>query len=176
MGKRFVSALIVSALGIFVRSAAHRYCKQLQKLMKVYWGIARPTSQLCLHMHGIRKGSATTCPPPIASIANQGDWSMGKVLDMYREFADVGDAYLGRCLCGLVSVLPPHWTVDDPVYDLDVEYSLQSMFGVIIARHPNSIVVLVQLLASVASASDWLLASSAQCPGHPLSAVPFSKS
>ena len=26
---------------------------------------------------------------------------IGKVLDVYWQFADVGDAYLGRCLCGL---------------------------------------------------------------------------
>jgi hypothetical protein len=47
------------------------------------------------------------------------------------------------------------------------------MYGVIIARHPNSIGVLVRLLASVTFASDWLFASSAQYPGHPLSAVPL---
>ena len=96
--------------------------------------------------HGIRKGSAaqvscdTTCPPPIASIANRGDWSMGKVLDVYWQFADVGNAYLGRCLCGLdpnlssFSVLPPHWRLDNPVHaDPDIEDALQSMYGVIIA-------------------------------------------
>jgi hypothetical protein len=50
--------------------------------------------------HGLRKGSAThvscatTAPPPIASIANRGDWSLGKVLDVYWQFAEVGDAYL----------------------------------------------------------------------------------
>jgi hypothetical protein len=74
---------------------------------------------------------------------------MGKVLDVYWQFADVGDAYLGRCLCGLdpnlstFSVLPPHWTMDDPVHDPDIEDALQLMYGVIIARHPNSIAVLV---------------------------------
>ena len=88
----------------------------------------------------------------------------GKVLDVYWQFADVGDAYLGRCLCGLdpnlstFSVLPPHWTMDDPVHDPDIEDALQLTYGVIIARHPNSIAVLVRLLASVAFASDWLLA------------------
>jgi hypothetical protein len=170
--------------GARVGSAAHRYCEQLQKLMKVYWGIVQ-TYITTMSAHGIRKGSAThvscatTCPPPIASIANRGDWSMGKVLDVYWQFADVGDAYLGRCLCGLdpnlstFSVLPPHWTVDDPVHDPDIEDALQLMYGVIIAQHPNSIAVLVRLLASVTFASDWLLASSAQYAGHPLSAVPL---
>ena len=170
--------------GACVGSAAHRYCEQLLMIMKAYWGIVQ-TYITTMSAHGIRKGSAThvscatTCPPPIASIANRGDWSMGKVLDVYWQFADVGDAYLGRCLCGLdpnlstFSVLPPHWTMDDPVHDPDIEDALQLMYGVIIARHPNSIAVLVRLLASVAFASDWLLASSAVHPGHPLSAVPL---
>ena len=109
--------------GARVGSAAHRYCEQLLKLMKMYWGIVQ-TYITTMSAHGIRKGSAThvlcatTCPPPIASIANRGDWSMGKVLDVYWQFADVGDAYLGRCLCGLdpnlstFSVLPliGQWT------------------------------------------------------------------
>ncbi len=133
--------------------------------------------------HGIRKGSAThvscatTCPPPIASIANWGDWSMGTVLDMNWQFANVGDAYLGRCLCGLdrslsmFSVLPPHWTMHNPVHDPDIEDALQLMYGVIFARHPNSTADLK--LASVAFASDWPLASSALPPGHLLPAVPL---
>ena len=170
--------------GARVGSAAHRYCEQLLKLMKMYWEIVQ-THITTMSAHGIRKGSAThaacatTCPPPIPSIANRGDWSLGKVLDVYWQFADVGDNYLGRCLCGLdpnlstFSVLPPHWTVDDPVHDPDIEDALQLMYGVIITKHPNSVGVLVRLLASVAFASDWLLASSAQYPGHPFSAVPL---
>ncbi len=81
--------------------------------------------------------------------ANRGDWSMGKVLDVYWQFADVGDAYLGCCLCGLdpnfssFSVLPPHWTVDNLVEDPDINDALQLMYGVILARHPTSIAVLV---------------------------------
>ena len=58
---------------------------------------------------------ATTPPPPIASIANRGDWSLGKVLDVYWQFDEAGDAYPGCWLCGLdpnhrtFSLLPPHW-------------------------------------------------------------------
>ena len=57
--------------------------------------------------HGLRRGNAThmscttTAPPPIASIANRGDGSLGKVLNVYWQFAEVVDAHLGRCLCGL---------------------------------------------------------------------------
>jgi hypothetical protein len=122
--------------GARVGSAAHWYCEQLLIIMKASCGIVQ-TYITTLSAHGIRKGSAThvscatTAPPPIASIANRGDWSMGKVLDVYWQFADVGDAYLGQCLCGLdptlstFSVLLPHWTVDDPVNDPDIEDALQ---------------------------------------------------
>ena len=123
---------------------------------------------------------ATTAPPPIASIANRGDWSLGKVLDVYWQFAEVGDAYLGRCLlCGLdpnhstFSVLPPHWTVDNPVEDADIHDALQLMYAVIITRYPSSIAVLVRVLASVVFASDWLLATAGRHAGHPFSAVPL---
>jgi hypothetical protein len=86
-------------------------------------------------------------PPPIALIANRGNWSLlGKVLDVYWQFAKVGDAYLGRCVCGLdpnqhstFSVLPPHWMVDNPVEDADIHDALLLMYGVIVAQHPTSI-------------------------------------
>jgi hypothetical protein len=81
---------------------------------------------------------------------NRGDWSLGKVLDVYWPFAEVGDAYLGHCLCGLdpnrstlLSVLPPHWMVDNPVEDADIQDALQLMYGVIVAQHPTIIGVLV---------------------------------
>ncbi len=82
---------------------------------------------------------ATTAPPLIASIANRGNWSLGKVFDGYWQFAEVGYAYLGCCLSGLgpnhsiFSILPPcHWTVDNPVEDADIEEALKLMYGVII--------------------------------------------
>lgn len=137
--------------------------------------------------HGLRKGSAThescatTAPPPIALIANQGDWSLGKVLDVYWQFAEVCDAYLGRCLCGLdpdhstFSVLHPHcWTVDNPLEDADIQNALQLMYAVIIAQYPfNNIAVLVQVLAPVVFASDWLLATAGRHAGHPFYAMPL---
>jgi hypothetical protein len=119
--------------------------------------------------HGIRKGSAThvasatTAPPPIASIANRVDWSLGKVLDVYWQFAEAGDSYLGRrCLCGLdpndstFCVLPPHWNIDSPTEESDFKEALCLMYGKIVTNHPDSVALLVRLLASVAHASDWL--------------------
>ena len=104
---------------------------------------------------------------------------IGKVLDVYWQFADIGNAYLGCCLCGFdpnlssFSILPPHWTVDNRVEDPDMKDALQLMYGIILARHPTSITVLVWVLASVTYALDWLLATSGRYPGHPLSAVPL---
>ena len=170
--------------GTRIGSAAHRYCEQLHIIVKEKWDIVQ-TYISRMSAHGIRKGSATyvscatTAPPPIASIANRGDWSMGKVLDVYWTFAEVGDNYLGRCLCGLdpnhstFSVLPPHWTVENPVEDADVKDALQLMYGVIIAKHPSSIAVLLRVLASVVYAADWLLEISGRHQGHPFSALPL---
>jgi hypothetical protein len=49
--------------------------------------------QTPMNSHGIRKGaattasSATTCPPPVSSIAARGEWSLGGVLDLYWHFS-----------------------------------------------------------------------------------------
>ncbi len=73
--------------------------------------------------HGQRIGSAThvscaaACPPPIAYITIWGNWSLGKVRDIYWQFAEECDAYLGRCLlCGLD---PNHTTFSVPPPSLD---------------------------------------------------------
>ena len=72
--------------------------------------------------HSSRKGTATYVtaatlnPPPLSSIAHRGEWSQGKVQDIYFNFAQPGDHYLGRMLAGLnptspsFKVLPPHFT------------------------------------------------------------------
>ena len=170
--------------GTRIGSAAHRYCEQLHTMMKKYANIVT-TYITTMSAHGIRKGSAThvacatTCPPPLASIAARGDWSLGKVLDIYWRFAEAGDNYLGRCLCGLdpncttFSVLPPHWTVENPVDDPDIGNALRLMYGVILVEHPSCIGVLLRVLASVVYASDWLLEMSGKHQGHPFSAIPL---
>jgi hypothetical protein len=184
-------AFVDGAEWIFIRrnakvgGTAHRYCDQLMLLMKESEDVVK-TYIRNMSSHGLRKGSAThvasatTAPPPISSIASRGDWSLGKVLDVYWQFADAGDAYLGRCLCGLdpndskFSTLPPHWNLESPVNDDDVKEGLAIMYGVIATNHPASIGVLVRLLASVTYASDWLRETAAKSnPGHPFFAVPL---
>ena len=64
--------------GARLGSAAHRYCEQLLTIVKAHWDIIQ-TYMTTMLAHGIREGSATyvasatTAPPPIASIVNRGD-------------------------------------------------------------------------------------------------------
>jgi hypothetical protein len=144
---RRMSELVFIRHGASIGSAAHRYCKQAaSSYHKASWDIAQAYIRT-MSSHGLRKGSAahvscaTTAPPPIALIANRGDWSLGKVLDVYWQFAEVGNAYLGCCLCGLdpnhstFYVLPPHWMVDNPLEDADIHNALQLMYAVISVLH-----------------------------------------
>jgi hypothetical protein len=39
--------------------------------------------------------SGTTCPTPPSSVTRRGEWSLGKVFDIYWLFAEAGDFYLG---------------------------------------------------------------------------------
>jgi hypothetical protein len=39
-------------------------------------------------------------PPPIPSVLMRGEWSLGKVLEVYWKYSMIGDTYLGRCLAG----------------------------------------------------------------------------
>jgi hypothetical protein len=167
-----------------VGSAGHRYCSQLLQLLKSHWAIVM-TFIKTLSAHGIRKGSAThvasstTVPPPIASIAARGDWSLGKVLDIYWQFAQTGDNYLGRCISGLdpnsskFSILPPHWNVPSPFEDVDIKEALHLMYPNILKRFPLSTGVLVRLLASVVYAADWLIEFASTKPGHPFNGIPL---
>ena len=110
--------------------------------------------------------------------------SLGKILDIYWQFAEAGDSYLGRCLCGLdpndstFSVLPPHWDVDNPMLNKDINTAMQMMYyGTILKKHPGSTAaVLVRLLASVTYASDLIQETAARHPGHPFSALPLLQS
>ena len=85
------------------------------------------------NVHVIRKGSAsfatsgTACPPWVASVAAQGEWSMGAVLDVYWHFCAPGDHFLGRVLAGIdpnkpdFASLPPHFMTEfDPMEDPDI--------------------------------------------------------
>jgi hypothetical protein len=39
--------------------------------------------------------SGMTCPALISAVAKHGDWSLGKILDIYWHFAEAGDVFWG---------------------------------------------------------------------------------
>jgi len=88
-------------------SASNRFCTQMSELFKTQMDVVQTFIQKDrASVHGIQKGSGTiatsgiTLPPSILSVANRGDWSMGKVLDVCWHFSEPGDTYLGRVLAG----------------------------------------------------------------------------
>ena len=103
-----------------------------------------------MNAYGLRKGSATmavsgtTSPPPILSIARRGEWSIGKVFDVYWHFSEPGDHYLGRILAGLDPTnasfgnLPPHWILNNPMENEDISHAMTLLSGPILAKHGGS--------------------------------------
>ena len=72
----------------------------------------------------------------MSSVVKRGDWSMGKVLDVYWHFGDAGDYFLGRVLCGLdpsksyFATLSPHFCIErNLMEDKDIERAMQNMYG-----------------------------------------------
>ena len=132
--------------------------------------------------HSGRKGTATFLtaatlnPPPLPSIAHRGEWSQGKVQDIYFNFAQPGDHYIGRMLAGLdptsttFQVLPPHFTCG-----LENEYvreAVQMCYGRVISLRQNldylpGLFVLV--LASVVYHESWIRGFVVQNRKHPFS-------
>jgi hypothetical protein len=88
-------------------SAAQRYCDGLLKLLTEYMEkvmeFVRPGHA---NRHGFRKGvasystSVTTFPASLVSVARRGEWTQGSIFDIYFQFAEPGEQYLGRLNCG----------------------------------------------------------------------------
>jgi hypothetical protein len=84
--------------------------------------------------------------PSIPSIARRGEWSIGKVLDVYWHFDSVGDQYLGSVLAGLhpnseqFDILPPHWKVRDPMNNATIARGMKLTFRSILTEHPSFVV------------------------------------
>ncbi len=139
--------------------------------------------------HGTRKGSATmaisgtTVPPSVSSIAARGEWTMGKVLDLYFQFAEPGDHYLGRVLVGLdvnspdFAALPQHFITDDPMSNEAIREAMSSMYAVVLQKHAGTnsdpMALLLRVLPSVIYHSDWIMDQVRENPGHPFSAIPL---
>ena len=171
-------------------AASQRYCLQLSELFEKYKEALQQYIRADhANTHGIRKGSATdatagtTCPPPIASIAARGEWSLGRVLDLYWQFAATGDYYLGRVLAGMdpnvasFAVLPPHWKMENPLLDAKVKEAMELMYGPILRKHQDTPVnptgILLLCLASVVYHSDFLIETTSKYPGHQFGTIPL---
>ena len=168
-------------------TAAQNFCRQLSALVKKHAAAAGKFLRLSrFHAHGIRKGSgthassATTVPPQFTSVAARGEWSMGKILDIYFQFAMGGDYYLGRLLTlippedKLFDSLPPHWKDQEHP---TVAEALKLTFGKALTSHQGTANdptgVLGFLLASMVHHSNWLLEQVEKDPKHPFSNIPL---
>ena len=136
--------------------------------------------------HGIYEGSgshvssATTVPPSFVSVAARGEWSIGKILDVYFKFAMGGDQYLGRILALLdpnsekFGVLPPHWKDKDNEL---VKRAIEITFGGVLAAHAGTnhdpTGLLSMLCASIIYHSDWLISKMSEYPDHPFHHIPI---
>lgn len=169
--------------GVDPGTAGAKYQEQLGNLLKAHEDIV---SQHIRFKHagayGIRKGSAThatsgtTCPPPIPSIARRGEWSMGKVLDVYWHFSEPGDLFLGRILVGLdpltalFSILAPHWITPDPLNDPDIKKAAEMTFGALLTiykgKDHDPCALLLRCLACIVYSSEGLIAVMVRIPGH----------
>lgn len=146
-------------------SASDTYTtKALKKIAHLNKERKRIIRQHCrlnhFHPHVTRKGAATHVAtgtidsPPMPSILLHGEWSLGKVLDLYWKWSHKGDYYLGRCLAGLdpdseeFGVLPPHFSVGTS--NEYVTEALEMCFGVIIIRWANTCAIEGALLLFLA--------------------------
>jgi len=142
--------------------------------------------------HGIRKGSGThastgtTAPPPVSSIAACGEWSLGKVLDVYWHFSEPGDTYLGRVLAFLCpssstfAILPPHFKVENPMSNDIIKEAMQLSFNPIMQREAlqqatciDSTGLLLRCLAALVHHSNFLMDTVLKYSGHPFGALPL---
>ena len=121
---------------------------------------------------------------PVSSIANRGEWSLGKTLDVHWHFLAPGETLLGCILAGFdpkkseFATPPTHWKVADPLENEFIKEAMQLMFGPIpqtwggdVKVNPTSF--LVCCLASMVHHSNWLKQWVVEHPGHPFSHTPL---
>jgi len=154
--------------------------------------IIQVPSQLKGHIkdHGFRKGAATectagtTCAPSPSSVAQRGEWSLGKVFDVYWLFAEAGDQYCGRILAGLDSldthfdVLPPHFIcgVENPLILNALKRNFHYIYKLSDENDEFANVknLLLRCLASLVHHSDQLIdLASKQGANHPFWKIPL---
>jgi hypothetical protein len=65
---------------------------------------------------------------------------MGKVLDLYFQFAEPGNHYLGQVLVGLdVNNIPTlHFNIDNPMLNEAICEAMNCMFAVVLQKHAGT--------------------------------------
>jgi len=171
-------------------SASDKYCKSLRAT--VMDSEARKTIA-CLfvrlsnfHPHGNRKGASshvttnTMEPPPMPSILLRGEWSLGKVLDIYWRWTAQGDTYLGRLLAGMdhdnveFGMLPPHFK--EGRENKHISEAMRLCFGPIIDMWGEKCTIessLLLFLASMVWHQDFLAKFMTETNGHPFQNIPI---
>ena len=177
--------------GAAVKSASKRYANGVKRLFICEMKDILPQYTRPDHAspHGTRKGSAmqatagTTHPPPMPSIARRGEWSMGKIYDIYLMFMEASDRYLGRILAGFdscsskFSAVPPHFTIG--MENEDIRSAMIRCFrsffgdGRLIDQQPNLQGLLLRCLASMVHHSTSLLDIIDRNPGHCFQNIPI---
>ena len=170
--------------------ASASYCSQLKELILKKIEVVSSFIRIAhANAHGWRKGGAThatsgtTCPPPVPSVARRGEWSMGKVLDVYWHCAEPGDQYLGRVMAGLNSlkssfkILPPHFNVENPLQNPHIWEAMNLMYGPILskwAKTPQDPTgTLLRYLASIYFHFEWIQKMANLSMDHPFNAIPL---
>ena len=119
-------------------------------------------------------------PPPIPSVLMRGEWSLGKVLEVYWKYSMIGDTYLGRCLAGFnpdepgFGALPPHFRVG--MENALVMEGMRLSFGRIIDGFGGTGIegALLLFLASIVYHADtFLLPHIANNRNHPFLSIPL---
>ncbi len=171
------------------QSPGHTYCDKLVDLFNVMgdsiYQWVRPGHA---NGHGIRKGasvavtSSSTCPPAPSSVARRGEWSLGKVFDIYWKWAEAGDQYCGRILAGLdpqstdFAALPPHFIagIEDEHINKAMELNFKNTYKMAKSDNAsNMIAILLRCLASIVHHSDSLLQVISSKPSHPFTNIPI---
>ena len=113
----------------------------------------------------------------LTSIARRGEWSIVHVLDVYWRFGSVGDQYLGRILSGLdpnsdtFDVLPPHWTMNNPMGNNKIKKGIEMTFGEIINYHTHFVPILLRCVACIVFHSTKLIEQMVSVPSHDLNTL-----
>lgn len=99
-------------------------------------------------------------------MSNQGDWPMGKFLDIYWNFNYAGDYFLGRVVCGLDPnksgrvTIPPHLIEKNRMDDEDNKSTMCLMYVSVLEKYKDNTEInptdlFLVALTSVINHSNW---------------------